>query len=150
MNIKIKVKMMDDCKDLFPVKGHWDDSGFDVKSRINVTIPAGKNVLIPTGVFAQIPHIEGKLYEIQVRPRSGLALKKQISVTNTPGTVDNGYQNEIGVILENRGTEPFEVKRGDRIAQIVPVELPLVELEQVSTFTENTDRGLNGFGSTGV
>ena len=88
-------------------------------------------------------------YEAQVRPRSGLALKHNITLTNSPGTIDAGYRGEVGVIMFNHGPEEFPVKRGDRIAQMVIAELPEVELLEAEELT-STDRGQGGFGSTGI
>ena len=108
--------------------------------RIN---PSGR-ALIPTGLHVAIP--EG--YEIQVRPRSGLALKAGVSCVNTPGTIDSSYRGDIGIILENRGTEPFDVCQGDRIAQLVLQEVPIIEWVPVESLDE-TERGEGGFGHTG-
>lgn len=110
-----------------------------------IKINPGGRALIPTELYCAIP--EG--YEIQVRPRSGLALKYGITVLNTPGTVDSGYRNSIGVILINQGTEPFEVRQGDRIAQFVLNKYE--EIEWVPTDNlEESERGLTGFGDSGV
>lgn len=110
-----------------------------------IKINPGGRALIPTELYCAIP--EG--YEIQVRPRSGLALKHGITVLNTPGTVDSGYRNSIGVILINQGTEPFEVHQGDRIAQFVLNKYE--EIEWVPTNNlEESERGLTGFGDSGV
>ena len=87
-------------------------------------------------------------YEAQVRPRSGLALKHNITLTNSPGTIDAGYRGEVGVIMFNHGPAEFEVKRGDRIAQMVITELPEVELDLAENLS-GSDRGAGGFGSTG-
>lgn len=110
-----------------------------------VRINPGGRALIPSGLHVAIP--EG--YEIQVRPRSGLALKFGVSCTNTPGTIDSSYRGDIGIILENRGTEPFEVRQGDKIAQLVLQEVPIIEWIPVESLDE-TERGEGGFGHTGV
>lgn len=110
-----------------------------------ISIAPGGRALIPTEIYTAIP--EG--YEIQIRSRSGLALKKGVFVLNSPGTVDSSYRSSYGVILFNAGTEPFEVRQGDKIAQAVLVKVEHVEWESVETLDE-TDRGLGGFGSTGV
>lgn len=99
---------------------------------------------IPTGVRMQLP----QNYVAEVRPRSGLALKNSITVLNTPGTIDSGYRGEVHVILVNHGKEPFAVRRGDRIAQLLFQRLPEVELSLVDSLDES-DRGEGGFGSTG-
>jgi len=112
---------------------------------VNVTVPARGRVLVPTGLVINLP----PLYEAQVRPRSGLALKNGITVLNTPGTIDSGYRGEIGVILMNHSDTDFAVNTGDRIAQLViaPVTQPtIVEADEVDV----TDRGEGGFGSTGL
>ncbi len=129
---------------VLPAYAHASDAGMDVRSVETLVIPAGGRALVHTGLVAIIP----PNYEIQVRPRSGLALKQGVTVLNTPGTVDAGYRGEIGVILANLGTTDFEVKVGDKIAQLVfaPVTQPVIE--EVFEIDE-TDRGVGGFGSTG-
>ncbi|MBE6403185.1 MAG: dUTP diphosphatase [Lentisphaerae bacterium] len=144
MKIKVKVAMMSGCEELLPVKSHADDAAFDLRSRSDILVPVNKSTLVPTGVFIELP----VNYEAQVRPRSGLALKHNITLTNSPGTIDAGYRGEVGVIMFNHGPEEFAVKRGDRIAQMVIAELPAVELETVAVLS-NSDRGEGGFGSTG-
>lgn len=101
--------------------------------------------LIPTGVFVELP--EG--YELQVRPRSGLALKYGITVLNTPGTVDSDYRGELCILLINLGTEPFTVRHGDRIAQAVVAQIPPVSFIETQSLSK-TGRGINGYGSTGI
>ena len=144
MKIKVKVAMMSGCEALLPVKAHADDAAFDLRSRSDILVPVNKSTLVPTGVFIELP----VNYEAQVRPRSGLALKHNITLTNSPGTIDAGYRGEVGVIMFNHGPEEFAVKRGDRIAQMVIAELPAVELETVAVLS-SSDRGEGGFGSTG-
>ena len=144
MKIKVKVVMMRGCEELLPAKAHIDDAAFDLRSRSDVVVPVNKSTLVPTGVFIELP----VNYEAQVRPRSGLALKHNITLTNSPGTIDAGYRGEVGVIMFNHGPEDFTVKRGDRIAQMVIAELPEVELESVEALS-TTERGDGGFGSTG-
>jgi dUTP pyrophosphatase len=107
-------------------------------------LPPGGRALIPTGLALEI----APGYEAQTRPRSGLALKHGVTVLNAPGTIDSDYRGEVGVILINHGQEPFEVRRGDRIAQLVIAPAPqarLIEAEDLSP----TSRGAGGFGSTG-
>lgn len=145
MPLQIRCKMADDAKDLLPIKAHSDDAAFDLKARTDVTIQPHKTVLVPSGLFIELP--EG--YEAQVRPRSGLALKHSITVLNTPGTIDAGYRGEVCAIMINHGDMPFEIKRGDRIAQMVIQKLPEIELLQVDELND-TARGANGLGSTGV
>ena len=144
MKIKVKISMMAGCEELLPAKAHADDAAFDLRSRVDMTVPVNKSTLVPTGVFIELPIN----YEAQVRPRSGLALKYNITLTNSPGTVDAGYRGEVGVIMFNHGPEEFTIKRGDRIAQMVIAELPVVELEVVKALSDS-DRGEGGFGSTG-
>lgn len=109
-----------------------------------IQILPGGRALIPTELYTAIP----VGYEVQVRPRSGLALKQGITVLNTPGTIDADYRNGWGVILMNLGQEPFMVKQGDRIAQAVLAKVEQIEWKEVETLDE-TERGLGGFGSTG-
>lgn len=110
----------------------------------SITINPGGRALIPTGLRVAIP--EG--YEIQVRPRSGLALKNGITLLNTPGTIDADYRGDIGVIVINHGTEPFTIIAGDRIGQIVLNKVERIEWKEVDNLP-NTIRGEGGFGSTG-
>ena len=121
-------------------------SGMDLAANINsnINLDPGKTAIIPTGLTLSIP----KGYEIQIRPRSGLAAKKKISVLNTPGTIDSDYRGEIKVILINFGKKTFEIKRNDRIAQMVLCPIIKAELKEVENLPE-TLRGLGGFGSTG-
>lgn len=109
-----------------------------------VSLEVGKSMIVPTGLYVEIP--EG--FEIQIRPRSGLAAKNGITVLNTPGTIDCDYRGEIGVILINHGTQPFNIAKGDRIAQMVVA--PVVRAEFVAADElDVTERGAGGFGSTG-
>ncbi len=110
-----------------------------------IVIKSGKRAIIPTGLFFEIP--EG--YEIQVRPRSGLAAKNGVMVLNTPGTIDSDYRGELMVILANLGEEDFTVNSGDRIAQIIVAPVTQGIFTNVSSLGE-TERGSKGFGSTGV
>jgi dUTP pyrophosphatase len=109
-----------------------------------VTIAPGERKLITTGVYVEIP--EG--YEIQVRPRSGLALKHGVTVLNSPGTIDSDYRGEIGIVLINHGSEPFTVANGDRIAQLVVSAVTVCSFERVDSLGL-TERGSGGYGSTG-
>lgn len=130
---------------VLPAYAHPSDAGMDIRSVKALVIPSGRRALVPTGLVVNLP----LGYEAQVRPRSGLALKAGVTVLNTPGTIDAGYRGEIGVILANFGEDDFEVKVGDRIAQLViaPVTQPtIVEATEI----DETDRGAGGFGSTGV
>jgi len=122
-------------------------SGCDAEAAIgqDMVIPPAGRALIPTGLIFEIP--QG--FEVQVRPRSGLAVKNGVTVLNAPGTIDADYRGEVKVILVNHGAEPFTVKRGDRIAQLVPArvasDVDFKESEDVS----HTGRGAGGFGHTG-
>lgn len=145
MAILVHFRMESGCGDLIPCKAHPDDAAWDLKSRIEVEAAPGKVTLIPTGLFLELP----AGYEAQIRPRSGLAAKKGITVLNTPGTIDADYRGEIGVILVNLSNEPFEVVPGERIAQMVVARHETVVWEEVDVLDE-TQRGAGGFGSTGV
>ena len=121
-------------------------SGMDLVAYIKnkITINPGKTVIIPTGIAVAIP----KKYEIQIRPRSGLAAKKGISVLNTPGTIDSDYRGEIKIILINLGKKSFVIKSGDRVAQMILCPVIKAELKEVNILPK-TVRGKEGFGSTG-
>lgn len=119
-------------------------AGFDLCAVQSTTIPAGKWALIPTGLAFSFK--EG--YEIQVRPRSGLALQYGITLLNTPGTIDSDYRGEIKVIMMNLGDEDFVINKGDRIAQAVLCKVKQAKIKEVEALDE-TKRGEGGFGSTG-
>ena len=122
-------------------------SGLDLSANIKtpVKIEPGKTTIIPTGISVSIP----KNFEIQIRPRSGLAAKNQITVLNTPGTIDADYRGEIKVILINLSKETFIVENGARIAQMVVCPVIKAKLKEVDSL-DNTSRGSGGFGSTGM
>jgi dUTP pyrophosphatase len=120
--------------------------GADVTSIENVIVPVGKIKLVKTGLAPEIPNN----LEIQVRSRSGLAAKNGVFVLNSPGTIDPDYTGEIGVILANFGEKDFEVKKGDRIAQLVISEKPLAQFKEKIGDLKETERGSGGFGHTGV
>ena len=122
-------------------------SGLDLAANIDIKIEIkpGETKIIPTGLFVGIP----KNFEIQIRPRSGLAAKNQISVLNTPGTIDSDYRGELKVILINLSDKIFVVEKGLRIAQMVVCPVVRAELKEVETLND-TKRGSGGFGSTGV
>tara|TARA_B100000579_G_scaffold239980_1_gene196777 strand:+ start:7 stop:447 length:441 start_codon:yes stop_codon:yes gene_type:complete len=121
-------------------------SGMDLAANINanIDINPGKTAIIPTGLALSIP----KGFEVQIRPRSGLAANQKISVLNTPGTIDADYRGEIKVILINLGQESFKVEKGLRIAQMVVCPVIQAQLKEVDDLNE-TERGKGGFGSTG-
>ncbi len=129
-----------------PKYANKDDAGADLYSVENKILQPGERCLINTGLIVEVP----KNHVLDVRPRSGLALKKGVTVLNTPGTVDSGYRGLLGAILINHGEEPFEIKIGDKIAQAVIVPIVTPEWEEVDNIDKNTDRGEGGFGSTGV
>ena len=122
-------------------------SGVDISAHIqkSITIKPNSKAIIPTGLFLSIP--DG--YEIQIRPRSGLAAKKSISILNTPGTIDSDYRGEIKVILINLGNKTFKVEKGSRIAQMVLCPIEKAKIREVEDL-EKTYRGSGGFGSTGT
>jgi len=122
-------------------------SGVDIVANIEheIEIKPGKTEIVPTGLAVSIP----QNFEIQIRPRSGLAAKNQITVLNTPGTIDADYRGEIKVILINLGNKSFKVEKGLRIAQMVLCPIIKANLREVETLDE-TKRGAGGFGSTGV
>ena len=122
-------------------------SGMDLAANINtnIDIDPGKTAIIPTGLALSIP----KGFEVQIRPRSGLAAKQKITVLNTPGTIDADYRGEIKVILINLGQESFKVEKGFRIAQMVVCPVMQAQLKEVDDLNE-TERGKGGFGSTGT
>lgn len=122
-------------------------AGMDLAAAIDapVTLAPGERAMVPTGLAIALP----AGYEAQVRPRSGLAAKNGVTVLNTPGTVDADYRGEVKVILINLGTDPFEVERGMRIAQMVIAPVTQARFAEVETLTE-TARGAGGFGSTGT
>ena len=120
-------------------------AGMDVVAAEDFTLAPGQRHAVATGYKVAIP--EG--YEIQVRPRSGLAFKHGISVPNTPGTIDSDYRGELKILLINHGSETFAIRRGERIAQLVPAAVTLAEFDEVEELND-THRGAGGFGSTGV
>ena len=119
-------------------------ANFLSEDRDGVVLRHGERKLIPTGISFEIP--EG--FEVQIRPRSGLALKQGISLVNAPGTIDADYRGPVGLILINHGAEDFAVKHGDRIAQMVVAPVVQATFSEVNELSE-TDRGAGGFGSTG-
>jgi dUTP pyrophosphatase len=120
-------------------------AGMDVVAAEELTLAPGARHAVATGFAIAIP--EG--YEVQVRPRSGLALKHGVTCLNTPGTIDADYRGEVKVILANLGSLPFEIRRGDRIAQLVPAPVQHARFAEVREL-DDTERGAGGFGSTGV
>lgn len=145
----LRIKRAEDAKDLpLPTYISSGAAGMDLFACVEEEeiINPGEIKLIRTGLYIELP--EG--YEAQVRPRSGLALKHGITVLNSPGTIDSDYRGEIGVILINLGKEPFVVKRGDRIAQMVISRFERVEKIEETEELSTTSRADRGFGSSGV
>ena len=130
---------------ILPSYAHPGDAGMDVRSAEELVVEPGGRKLVRTGLVMMLP----SGYEAQVRPRSGLALKNGVTVLNTPGTIDEGYRGEVGVILANFGAEPFRVEKGAKIAQIVIAPCTRAEIVETAEVDE-TARGAGGFGSTGV
>jgi dUTP pyrophosphatase len=128
-----------------PSRATAHSAGMDLVAAVGVTLAPGERKLVPTGLKVAVP--EG--YELQLRPRSGLALKYGISLPNTPATIDADYRGELQVILINLGSESFEVKRGDRIAQMLVQRVEPVSFREVDVLPES-GRGSGGFGSTGA
>lgn len=163
MSTTINVPVINKSSNELPKYAHKGDAGFDLRANVEeikndnylfnaikfnattIILNPGGRVLIPTGLYMAIP--EG--YELQIRPRSGLALKYGITVVNTPGTIDAIYRGNIGVILKNDGTEPFIIEQGDRIAQGVLNKVEEANLIEVDSLDE-TDRSDSGYGKSGV
>jgi len=127
-----------------PARATEHAAGLDVVAAEDVTLAPGQRHAVATGFALAIPHG----YEVQVRPRSGLALKHGVTCLNSPGTIDSDYRGEVKVILANPGTERFAVRRGERIAQLVPAPVLNADFREVEALDE-TIRGAGGFGSTG-
>jgi dUTP pyrophosphatase len=121
-----------------------DAAGLDIAAAEELVLGPGERHAVATGFAIEIPHG----YEVQVRPRSGLAIRNGITCLNTPGTIDSDYRGEVKVILVNLGSEPFEVRRGERIAQLVPAPVLRAHFTEAHSLAETT-RGSGGFGSTG-
>jgi len=143
--ITIRIKRLDHGKGLpLPAYATEGAAGMDVVAAEALTLAPGARAAVATGFAMAIP----LGFEVQVRPRSGLALKYGVTCLNTPGTIDSDYRGEVKVILANLGDEPFEIARGDRIAQLVPAPVQRATLGEVDDLDE-TARGSGGFGSTG-
>lgn len=145
--IKINIKVVAKEGAKLPLYKTSGAAGADICALLEkpLVIESGKSAMVPTGLFFEIP--EG--YEVQIRPRSGLAAKNGVTVLNTPGTIDSDYRGEINVILINLGDKPFTVNSGDRIAQMLVAPVIQADFSIVSSL-EETERGAGGFGSTGV
>ena len=146
--IPVKVRRLEDGNNMpLPVYESQGSSGMDIRAAVkeHVLLKPGEIKLIPTGLAVSVP----PGYEAQIRPRSGLALHHGIGMVNSPGTIDSDYRGEIGIIMINWGTEPFAIKSGDRIAQMVFSRVYRADLVEVNDL-DATSRGHGGFGHTGV
>ena len=143
----MQVKVINKSKHTLPQYETIASAGMDVRSNIDepITLAPQGRTLVKTGLFVEIPIG----YEMQVRPRSGLAFKKGITVLNSPGTIDADYRGEIGVLLVNLSSEPFVIEDGERIAQLVLASHEQASWQEVEIL-EASDRGQGGFGSTGT
>ncbi|MCL6274322.1 dUTP diphosphatase [Muricauda sp. 2012CJ35-5] len=142
----MKVKIINKSEHPLPHYETLASAGMDLRANIKepITLKSLERTIVPTGIYLELP----VGYEAQVRPRSGLAAKKGISVLNAPGTVDADYRGEVGVILVNLSCEDFTIENGERVAQMVIAKHERVDWEEVEVLTE-TERGTGGFGSTG-
>jgi dUTP pyrophosphatase len=146
--LKVRVKRLPHLKELpLPSKQSAHASGVDLHACVDgeIRLEPGRSALVPTGISVEIP----PGYEAQVRPRSGLALRKGVTVLNSPGTVDSDYRGEVGVILINHGLEEVSIRRGERIAQMVFCVVCDPVIEEADRL-DDTGRGAGGFGHTGV
>ena len=143
----MKVQIINKSKHRLPAYATDLSAGMDLRANLDspIELQPLQRVLVPTGLFMALP----AGYEAQVRPRSGLAIKKGITVLNSPGTIDADYRGEVCVILVNLSSEPFTITDGERIAQMVIARHEQVEWSEVSVLDE-TERGAGGFGHTGV
>ena len=143
----MKIKIINQSQHPLPNYETLGSAGIDIRANLteSITLNPLERTIVKTGLFIELPIG----YEAQVRPRSGLAAKKGITVLNSPGTVDADYRGEIGVILVNLSNEPFVIENGERIAQLIIAQHERAEWIEVETLSE-TSRGAGGFGSTGV
>ncbi|MFN5346392.1 MAG: dUTP diphosphatase [Bacteroidota bacterium] len=142
----MKINIINQSKHALPAYETVASAGMDLRANLSegLLLKSGERLLVPTGLFIALP--EG--YEAQIRPRSGLAFKHGITVLNSPGTIDADYRGEVKVLLINHGAEDFEIKDGERIAQMVIAAHARIEWNSVTELAE-TERGAGGFGSTG-
>ena len=143
----MKIKVVNKSKHPLPHYATTQSAGMDLRANLDepITLKPLDRTLVKTGIFMELP----AGYEAQVRPRSGLAFKKGITVLNTPGTIDADYRGEVGVILVNLSSEDFVIKDGERVAQMVITKHEQTSWEEVEKLIE-TERGVCGFGSTGT
>ena len=146
-NIELKIKKIDDYDLPLPAYETKGSSGMDIRAwtEEDIVLNPGEIKLVPTGISISLP----RGYEAQIRPRSGLALKHGIGFVNSPGTIDSDYRGEIGIIMTNFGSEPFTVKKGDRIAQMVIARIYQARILEVDDL-DSTTRGDGGFGHSGM
>ena len=144
--MRVKVRIVNKSRHQLPEYSTEFSAGIDLRASLDqaVVLDPGKRVLVPTGLFIELP----RNYEAQIRPRSGLALKKGISILNTPGTIDSDYRGEIGIILINLSSEPFMIEDGERICQMVIARHETIEWIETDNLND-TERGSGGFGHTG-
>lgn len=144
----INLNFVNNSENADPEYATEGSSGFDLRASASAKILPGCYEIVPTGLFFEIP----PNFEIQVRPRSGLAAKNGVTVLNTPGTIDSDYRGEIKVILINHGKKVFQIEMGDRIAQgvIAQTSTSYIKLNKVSKISDDTERSSGGFGSTGI
>ncbi|MBB1150932.1 MULTISPECIES: dUTP diphosphatase [unclassified Myroides] len=141
------VKIINKSNHALPHYETSQSAGMDLRANLSapITLNSLERAIVPTGLFIELP--EG--YEAQIRPRSGLAAKKGITLLNSPGTIDADYRGEIGIILVNLSNEPFVIENGERIAQMVIAKYEQIQWENTEVLSE-TERGAGGFGSTGI
>jgi len=142
----MKVRIVNKSKHSLPGYSTAFAAGMDLRASLDesIVLDPGERALIPTGLFIELP----RQYEAQIRPRSGLALKKGISIVNSPGTIDSDYRGEVGIILINMSKEPFIVNDGERICQMVVAKHETIEWEETDNL-DDSERGSGGFGHTG-
>ena len=153
MSVTLKVIWLPDADQTLPLPTYATSgaAGADIRAnfppnaREGVEIVPGGRALVPTGLAVAVP----RGFELQIRPRSGLALKHGITLPNSPGTIDSDYRGPLGIIVMNAGSEPFRIRHGDRIAQAVLAPVTMAAFNVVKAL-DDTDRGSGGFGSTGV
>lgn len=146
----MKIKVFNNSKNELPQYATPQSAGLDLRANIqqDIVLNPGQRTIVPTGLHIQLP----VGYEAHIRPRSGLAIKHGITCLNSPGTIDADYRGDVGVILINHGTEPFVIKQGERIAQMVIAKHETAEWESVESMDqlEDTERGSDGYGHTGI
>ena len=146
---KINIEFVNKSENQDPDWETAGSAGFDLRASENGSIKPNEFKVVPTGLFFDLP----ENFEMQIRPRSGLAAKKGVTVLNSPGTIDSDYTGEIKVILINHGDKVFDIAKGDRIAQAVIASVTaknIIQLNRIDEITKETDRGSGGFGSTGI